>query len=324
MFLAKSTLCVMIVAGFFVVSYAMAGGKDPPSDSRFEPLPGSTVYGSEEPEKIFDYLKYHRLISGYTVQVRGNLAEKLSLEDQQVLLDMAIRDPIDMEPITEEYRQGRLHICANRGNMTPVEIAEEWSRIALVWRLKNEDRLRQGLDALSDEGRQVVEDYVAQEIVPNLAQSSPSGGIEDVKRNPEAFMESVELECYVAENGEFPPLSSRNSRSSTDRWTSGASAVFWFRNFSCITPCTIRGNPPPLIFSLLNPEQGEIHDYISANCTNVIHTVAVTSRATTTQKRHNLVVIIQDIPDSNFGNVPPTNFPPFCPIISGTVGVGVP
>lgn len=163
------------------------------------------IDGSLEPEKIYDYFKYGSLIRGYELRVRGHLADRLSFEDQEVLSKLAVQDPIEQAAVSEGYKQARTHLCANRGNMTPVEIARQWSQLALDWRLKNEARYRRGIESLSAEGRQIVEDYVATEIVPGIRMAVPGDSVEFAREHPEEFMEAVESECYFAENGRFPP-----------------------------------------------------------------------------------------------------------------------
>lgn len=205
MFVAKLPLYAMIAVEFFTVSTAMASSKDPPSNSTLESSLGRVVYGSEEPEKITEYTKYHMLIGGYELRVQGDLGDKLSAKDQQVLRDMAVQGPIERQRLNEEYDRATLHLCANRGSMTPVEIAQARDKNALVWRVTSEARLRKGFDALSDAGRQIVEEYVATEIVPGIVQSAPESSVDHVRRDPGGFREAVELECYFYENGEYPP-----------------------------------------------------------------------------------------------------------------------
>lgn len=195
------TPSIIIVVGLFGATTVSASNND-------KVLSGSerrVIDGSIEPEKIYDYLKYGSLIRGYELRVRGNLGDKLSFEDQEVLRKMAVQDPIEQAAISEEYKQARAHLCANRGNMTPVEIAKQWSRIALEWRLKNEARYRKGMQSLSAEGRQVVEDYIATEMVPRIKMGAPEDSVELAREDPEGFMEAVEIECYFAENGQLPP-----------------------------------------------------------------------------------------------------------------------
>jgi len=162
------------------------------------------IDGSIEPEKISDYFKYGSLIRGYG-RARDDLHNKLSFEDGEILRKMAAEDPIEQAAISEWYKQARTHLCANRRNMNPVEIAKQWSQIALEWRLRNEARYRRGIETLSAEGRQIVENYIATKIVPGIKVGAPEDSVKFAREHPEAFMEAVESECYFAENGEFPP-----------------------------------------------------------------------------------------------------------------------
>jgi hypothetical protein len=116
------------------------------------------IEGSIEPEKISDYFKYGPLIRAYGRRAQGDLRNKLSVDDQEILRKMAVQEPIEHEAVTEWYRQARIRLCANRGNMTPVEIAKQSSQIALEWRLRNEARYRRGIESLSAAGRQKMAD----------------------------------------------------------------------------------------------------------------------------------------------------------------------
>ena len=149
-----------------------------------------------------DYLKYSRLIRSY---VRSKLDDRLSAEDREVLRELELRDAIEGQPISDAYNEARRSLCARRGSMTPVEIAEEWSRMVMEWRAGNVARYRKGLDALTEAGRAAVEEYVAAEIVPKLNVRPEGDSIAEALEDPEGFMEAVELECYFVEHGEFPP-----------------------------------------------------------------------------------------------------------------------
>ena len=196
---------IIIVAGFLGVTTVSASNDD-------KILSGperGVIDGSIEPEKISDYFKYGSLIRWYGRRAQGDLRNKLSFEDQEILRKMAVQDPIEQEAVTEWYRQARIHLCANRGNMTPVGIARQWSEIALEWRLKNEARYRRGIESLSADGQQIVEAYVATEIVPGIKIGIPEDSVEFAREHPETFMEAVESECYFAESGRFPPNEER-------------------------------------------------------------------------------------------------------------------
>lgn len=147
-----------------------------------------------------DYLKYSRL-----VRSERRVAARLSPEDRKVLQELAVRDAADGELITRAYSEARLRLCAKRTSMTPAEIAEEWSRMVLEWRLGHVTRYLKGLEALSEAGRNAVEEYLATEIAPKLDVPAEADAIESAIEDPEGFMEAVELECYFAEHGEYPP-----------------------------------------------------------------------------------------------------------------------
>jgi hypothetical protein len=104
----------------------------------------------------------------------------------------------------------------------------------------------------------------------------------------------------------------------------GGTNVWWKVEFTCLTGCIVHGNPAIFTHSLLNPAADAVHKFIGANCTPLRHTLTVKSRADSVRRRHNLDVIVQSVNKTGFGNVDPTQFPPFCPFISGAVGVGVP
>jgi hypothetical protein len=149
-----------------------------------------------------DYCKYSRLIRSY---VRSELDDRLSAEDREVLRELELRDAIEGQPISDAYSEARRRLCAKRDSMTPVEIAEEWSRMVLEWRTRNVARYRKGLDALSEAGRAVVEEYLATEIVPGLNLPAEGDATLVALEDPEGFMEEVEIECYFVEHGEYPP-----------------------------------------------------------------------------------------------------------------------
>lgn len=206
MVLDKLIPSAIIAIGLFGGSSVAADSKDPKHNAAGAPLEeGQVIDGSVEPEEIYDSVKYRLFISHYGWRARDALAEKISFEDQEVLRSLAVRDSIDQEPIDEAYSQARRHLCANRGSMSPVEIARESKRIVDEWLSRTEARYRKGLDALSKPGREVVERFVATEIVPGIKTEARSDAIQKAKEDPEGFMEAVEVECYYVENGELPP-----------------------------------------------------------------------------------------------------------------------
>ena len=164
--------------------------------------PGEAMEMPEIDRSREDYLKYSRLVRSY---VRSALDDQLCSEDREVLREMELRDPAERQPISDAYSEARLRLCARRGSMTPVEIADEWSRMVLEWRIRNVARYRKGLDALSEAGRAVVEEYLATEIVPRLNVPAEGDATRQALEDPEGFMEAVELECYFVEHGEHPP-----------------------------------------------------------------------------------------------------------------------
>lgn len=195
--LTPSIIAVVVLLGAITVS---AGN----NDKVVSGTERKVIDGAIEPEKISDYFKYGSLIRDYG-RARDDLHNKLSFEDEEILRKMAHQDPIEQTAVSEWYKQARTHLCANRGNVTPVEIARQWSQLALEWRLKNEARYRRGIESLSAEGRQIVEDYVATRIVPGIKVGVSEDSVEFARKHPEAFMEAVESECYFAENGRFHP-----------------------------------------------------------------------------------------------------------------------
>lgn len=202
MLLAKLVLYALILASSFTVSKVMAeaDNNDPPNATT-----GHVSDGSLEPDKIPKTARYAFLISGYELRVRPALADKLSPEDEKVLRELAARNRIDQEPINESYNQARLHLCANRHSMSPVALAQAWTKIIEEWRAKTEARYEQGLNALSKPGRQLVEEFVETSIVPGIKTSARGDAVQTARDDPEIFMEEVEIECYYVENGRFPP-----------------------------------------------------------------------------------------------------------------------
>lgn len=195
------TSSIIIIVGLLGVTTVSASDSD-------KVLSGSeriVIDGSREPEKIYDYFKYGPLIRDYELRVRGHLADRLSFEDQEIMSKLAVQEPIEQAAVAEWYKQAQIHLCANRGSMTPVEIARQSTQIARDWRLKNEARYRRGMKSLSAEGRQIVEDYVATEIVPGIRMPVSGDSVELARVHPEEFMKAVESECYFVENGQFPP-----------------------------------------------------------------------------------------------------------------------
>lgn len=149
--------------------------------------------------------------------------------------------------------------------------------------------------------------------VSSLTERAEAGGVIDMecwKGIPPTFGPPITLGCTLDWHP-GPPLQSGNN-------------VWWKIEFTCLTGCTVNGSPATFTYSLLSPASNIIHKFIGANCTPYRHTLTVKSRASSVRKVRGVDDIVQLIDRSEFGNVDPTQYPPFCPFISGGVGVGAP
>lgn len=161
------------------------------------------IDGAVEPEKIPDRVRYGMFVKRYSLDIRDHLIQKLSHQDDAILNSVVAQDEVAEQSEDAQYQADMLTLCLNRGNKTPVAVARDLEQVVDAFYDRRVNRYLRGFASLSPPGRQVVESYIANTIVPH-SMATVFDSVAWAKNDPTDFLESLAISCYVAETGELP------------------------------------------------------------------------------------------------------------------------
>lgn len=159
--------------------------------------------GSTEPDMIPDHVKYRIFESMYNVYL-DKLVQELSARDHAILDALITEREYWQLSENARYEREILGLCAQWSNMDPVTVAVEYERIAEEFNARGADRTRQAIEALSGEGRQVVEKFIAETITPQLSYPR-TNSVDSAKEDPDSITSHMEIMCHTITYGEPPP-----------------------------------------------------------------------------------------------------------------------
>lgn len=159
--------------------------------------------GQTEPDKIPDHLKYRMFVGTYNVYL-DELVQNLSRRDHAILSNLKVDADNWRIADSEQYGRDFLNLCTSSSNMDAVEYAQEYERIAAQSNNRYVERVRKAFNLLSSDGRQLVENYIAEKITPELSHPIKTG-VDYALEDPEQTLFEREFMCYMQINGEHPP-----------------------------------------------------------------------------------------------------------------------
>lgn len=159
--------------------------------------------GETEPDKIPDHLKYRVFVLKYNIYL-DELVQHLSRQDHAILSNLKIDADTWRFADNEQYSRDFLNLCTSSSNMDAVVYAREYERIAAESNNRFAERVRRAFNSLSSDGRQLVENYIAEKITPKLSHPIKTP-VDYALEDPEQTLFGRELMCYMQINGEPRP-----------------------------------------------------------------------------------------------------------------------
>lgn len=163
----------------------------------------SYIDGAVEPRKIPDRVRYGMFVKRYLPGIRDQLFLKLSPQDDAILISLAEQDQPDEYAEGLEYQNAMKRICRNRGNKNAVSLAHEEKRVVEDYYERRVNRYRKAIGSLSPIGREIVETFVENTIVPH-SRAAVFDIVAWAKADPASYLENFAVSCHVAETGELP------------------------------------------------------------------------------------------------------------------------
>jgi len=120
------------------------------------------------------------------------------------LFALSTQEGAEMKAEGDRFNQALIQICTNKRNKHAITLAGEMDIIVNQFWATRETRYRKGIASLSAAGRQMVESFIEENIVPNSRAAVIESGVDGATNDPEGFLRSLEDRCYVAIHGEFP------------------------------------------------------------------------------------------------------------------------
>lgn len=163
----------------------------------------SYIDGATEPENIPDRVRYGMFVKRYAIDIRNHLVQKLPSQDDAILNSLAVQDEAAEQGEGVLYQKAVLNFCTSRRNKAAVSLAREVERLVEDYYVRRVNRYRQGIESLSPTGRQIVENFIENSIVPN-SRAAVFDGVAWARSDPDSYLEHVDIRCHVAETGELP------------------------------------------------------------------------------------------------------------------------
>jgi len=211
----RTTFAVVIAATSSFIECHADEELCPPSKTVESPDLYFRYEGATEPDKIPDHRKYRVFVMKYNVYL-DELVQKLSTQDHAVLHNLKISEDGARVTDNDLYGQAFLNLCATSIHMDAVTYAKEAKRIADESNDRFVLRVEQAFASLSSNGRQLVEQYIAEEITPS--QSHQIKTIVDYAiEDPEQILFHRELTCHQQMTGELHPILKRTMECAQQR-----------------------------------------------------------------------------------------------------------
>lgn len=200
-------IAILVVALTLVLECRADEQQCPPIKTVVSPDLYFRYEGETEPDKIPDHLKYRRFVGVYNIYL-DELVQHLSRQDHAILSNLKIDADTWRFADNEQYSRDFLNLCTSSSNMDAVAYAREYERIAAESNNRFAERVRRAFNSLSSDGRQLVENYIAEKITPKLSHPIKTA-VDYALEDPEQTLFQRELMCYMQINGEPPPKLAR-------------------------------------------------------------------------------------------------------------------
>lgn len=161
------------------------------------------VLGANEPDKVPYFTKYSVFVSVYHA-FRDSLLQQLSANDDAILSVLAAEEQYWLDGENARYMESMRSLCGSRDSLNAVQLATRSEKLADNFNNNRANRYRTAMRALSAGGKQAVAEFIESTIVPGIS-TGLSNTVNYAKSDPDGFVSSFEITCYVMINGDFPP-----------------------------------------------------------------------------------------------------------------------
>ena len=151
------------------------------------------------PQETPYHVKLRMLVSMYGV-FRHELAQQLSPQDDAILSTIAAENDAWVAEENARYHRELLNLCSKRSELEPAALYEEDQRLDLEAAARHEKRYLEAVGLLSSAGQEHVKTFIEKNLSSGTSYTRPPHDFD-----PDLFMQSFEIKCYIAINGEPPP-----------------------------------------------------------------------------------------------------------------------
>ena len=173
----------------------------------------TAVDGCENPGAIPFFVRYTFFFDGYVALYGPSLHGVLDQEDHKRLTQAASEQESRRAAANDRSQRAMVELCSRAASMNPLAYIREREEYAQGMNEREEAHYRSVLQSLSPAGRAAVQQFVDEHVAPSLNGSVITTPLWKTISEDDARHE-MELDCYYAAHGEYPPEFQKQARES--------------------------------------------------------------------------------------------------------------